>query len=268
MFFGISEFNVSMSDTRFLNVETSTIILVSQLYLTNAAMNQITYNTFFFAERNCTLPTFYDTVAYTCVDNSTQCIMSVPYNSTNVCLPCHYSCLTCNSGANSSGCSGCEAVWFRKALDANNACLCMDGYVDVGVSVCQLCNLTLPGCVNCSSVNTCVSCSAMYDLSNTTFKCVCANNTYFASGYCLPYPGCLIADYFNNIVACDTCDTANHFILLNSSRSCRCNYGYFLVSDNTSCQDRCFDNITAVEPNKCDDGNNKTGDGCDENCTV
>ena len=39
MFFGFSRFNLSMSDTRYLNVETTNISLVSSLYLYNYQMN-------------------------------------------------------------------------------------------------------------------------------------------------------------------------------------------------------------------------------------
>jgi hypothetical protein len=59
MFFGFSRFNLSMADTRYLNVETSNISLVSLLYDKNAAMNEVRINMFFFALRNCRDPTHY-----------------------------------------------------------------------------------------------------------------------------------------------------------------------------------------------------------------
>ncbi len=123
-----------MSDTRYLNVETSNISLVSLLYASNSALNKITYNAVYFAQRNCTLPTYYDPVNYTCVDDNTFCVNSVPVASANLCNPCHYSCLTCTVGADKTACSTCPANSFRNANGTR--CDCDVGYADVGVTVC------------------------------------------------------------------------------------------------------------------------------------
>lgn len=134
-----------MSDTRYLNVETSNISLVSLLYASNAALNQITYNAIYFAIRNCTLPTYYDPVNYTCVDSSLMCVNSVADGAPGyVCNPCHYSCENCTIGGNSNACSICPINSFR--TKTGTACPCNTGYTDVGVATCQLCNKTLVGC--------------------------------------------------------------------------------------------------------------------------
>lgn len=51
MFFGYSRFNLSMADTRYINVETSNISLISMLYDKNTAMNEVVINMIFFALR-------------------------------------------------------------------------------------------------------------------------------------------------------------------------------------------------------------------------
>lgn len=89
-----------------------------------------------------------------------------------------------------------------------------------------------------------------------------------ASGFCLPYPGCLVAGWYNNIVACQICDTSKNFISVPSNYSCTCNIGYKLnaTNNNLTCDDICGDNETAY--GRCDDGgNNDPTDGCDQ-CVV
>jgi hypothetical protein len=51
MFFGYSRFNLSMADTRYINVETSNVSLISMLYDKNSAMNEVVINMIFFAYR-------------------------------------------------------------------------------------------------------------------------------------------------------------------------------------------------------------------------
>lgn len=88
-----------------------------------------------------------------------------------------------------------------------------------------------------------------------------------ASGYCLTFPGCKVAGYYLNIIACLTCDTANNFVKIDSNFSCKCQEGYFFNStSNNTCYDICGDGIAAY--GKCDDGNNIPGDGCDATCNV
>ena len=48
MFFGFSQFNLTMSDTRYLNVESSNISLISQYYRKNNAMNEVIIEMLFF----------------------------------------------------------------------------------------------------------------------------------------------------------------------------------------------------------------------------
>lgn len=231
-------------------------------------MNQLTYNIFFFARRGCTSPAYYDPVNYTCVTDSTLCVNSQPVGSPAfVCKPCHYSCKGCTVGNSKTSCSACPTGVFRNT-SAVGVCPCNDGYADVGVPTCSYCNLTLIGCQKCSDNQTCTQCdNSTYTL--VSGKCVCLPNYFMASGYCLTYAGCLVATYFNNIIACQTCDTSLNFVMVTSNYTCTCNTGYFYnntIPTNVSCYDKCGDNITAF--GKCDDGNNITGDGCDSTCNI
>jgi hypothetical protein len=178
-----------------------------------------------------------------------------------VCNPCHYSCSGCTSGSNSAGCQACPSSATSKRSSASlPSCPCSTGYADAGVQVCQSCNTTLIGCTQCSSTTVCTVCdNTTYTLSGTS--CVCKSPLYMASGYCLTYPGCLVAGYYFNIIACQSCDTAHNFIQVLSNFTCTCNSGYFLNNTNVTCNDICGDGITAY--GKCDDGNIIPGDGCD-----
>lgn len=110
MIFGISEFNITMSNSRYLNVETSNISLIAPLYLTNYAMQLVTYHTFFLAYRQCTDAThYYDPASYTCVASDTLCPNnSIPSVAYKLCDPCHYSCATCSTARDSGACDSCN----------------------------------------------------------------------------------------------------------------------------------------------------------------
>ena len=141
MFFGISQFNLSVSNTRYLNVETANISLVSQLYAVNAALNQVTYNTLYFAQQTCngSYP-IYDPINYICVATSVNCVGSVTGASGSllqyVCVPCHYSCLTCSVGDNSNSCITCPTNVYRSISITGSSCPCDLNYTDVGVQMC------------------------------------------------------------------------------------------------------------------------------------
>lgn len=78
MFFGFSHLNLSMADTRYLNIETSNISLISQYYEKNAAMNEVVVNMLFFAFRTCfNTSQFYYPINFTCIDTCPS--NSIPY---------------------------------------------------------------------------------------------------------------------------------------------------------------------------------------------
>lgn len=266
MFFGFSQLNLSMSDTRYLNIETSNISLVSQYYDKNTALNEVTINMLFFALRTCT-----DTTQYY-YPNNYECLVTCPSNSIAtpptsygsadflLCNPCHYSCNTCNSGRNINDCLSCPPGATSHRSPSGSSCPCNPGFIDVGVTNCVTCNQAMPGCVACSSSTVCLDCDNItYVLDGT--RCGCAPGYYLTSGYCLGYSGCLEATLFNNSLACITCDAALNYVRITATTSCSCNEGYFLNTSVPECYDVCGDGITAL--GHCDDGNTDYGDGCD-----
>lgn len=200
MFFGFSMFNHSMSDTRYVNIETSNISLISKYYDTdypkNKALNELTINMLFFAFRTCSnLTQYYYPNNYECVAACPTNSISTPptsYGSADflLCNPCHYSCDTCNTGQNSNDCATCPPGATSHRSPSGSSCPCNTGYADIGETNCVTCYIAIPGCVSCSSASVCSDCDNIsYVLVGTT--CGCAPNYYEASGYCLSYSGCL-----------------------------------------------------------------------------
>lgn len=138
MFFGFSLINVSMADTRYLNVETSNISLLSQYYERNDALNEVVINMMFFAFRTCVDNTqFYYPNNFTCL--STCPTNSLPYPSTSYgsadflfCNPCHHSCETCTVGQDSNACSACPLAATSFRSTSGTSCPCNTGYSDIG----------------------------------------------------------------------------------------------------------------------------------------
>jgi len=158
-----------MSDTRQLNVETANISLVSQIYIINSALNKIMYNLFFFVNRACPNASsdLYDPITFSCVSVCPPTSQTVP--ASKVCIPCHYSCITCTAGNLNSACSGnCNSVDFRVNVSSGGFCSCIAGYVDVGVSLCQPCTQTLVGCSICTSPTYCTACFNSTSFLNAT----------------------------------------------------------------------------------------------------
>jgi hypothetical protein len=126
-----------MSDTRYLSVETANISLVSMLYAGNVALNQVTYHTLYFARQTCngTNP-IYDPTNYNCVAVPGNCVRSAVSTIAGsplmtVCVPCHYSCLTCSIGDIINGCSDCPVNVHR--IKTLPTCPCGQNYTDAGV---------------------------------------------------------------------------------------------------------------------------------------
>ena len=266
MFFGFSQFNLTMSDTRYLNIETSNISLVSKYFRTNAAMNEVIIEMLFFAFQTCIDTTmYYDPQTSSCL---TPCpVNSIP-NVANLtesqvyklCKPCDHTCLTCAQGQSNTHCNSCPPDSFRTG--GGGMCPCDAGYADIGVATCIRCDELMPGCVACTSSTICTDCNNItYAINVTSQQCGCLPGFYSASSYCLTYSGCLEAIQFNNTLACTTCDTSLNYIRVLSNESCACNEGFFLNTTAPNCYDVCGDSITAM--GHCDDGNTAYGDGCD-----
>ena len=113
--------------------------------------------------------------------------------SSETCLPCLYSCLTC-WGTNTY-CTSCDnSVMLRSNSTSNNTCTCNPGTYDAGIPICQPCYTTCQtcngptrgNCLNCSSISlrylngsTCLCNSGYYDLNDVCTLCnyTCATCT-------------------------------------------------------------------------------------------
>ena len=138
MFFGFSRFNLSMADTRYLNVETSNISLVSLLYDKNNAMNEVHINMLFFARRTChDLNQYYYPPTFECVSSCSTHPKSVTFGTpvpSNylLCKPCHYSCATCSEGLKEDKCSPPCNNTAHRSINSSNYCKCITGFTDIG----------------------------------------------------------------------------------------------------------------------------------------
>lgn len=109
-----------------------------------------------------------------------------------------------------------------------NTCTCDPSYVDVGVAVCSLCSSVIPGCIICSSITICTTCSSVthYRPSTVGTVCECVPGYYYDSVIL----ACSLCDYTcdtcNGVsTSCTGCPTASSRTL-NTINSCPCNSGY------------------------------------------
>jgi hypothetical protein len=101
------------------------------------ANNLIIWRTFNNRVRSCPVNfTYFQPDNVTCND---MCPTKYFTNtSSNLCLPCHYSCNQCSSSASNNSCSACPASDNRTLI--NNTCLCNSGLYDGGLSACSACH--------------------------------------------------------------------------------------------------------------------------------
>jgi hypothetical protein len=157
------------------------------------------------------------------------------YNLSNLCAPCHYSCLTCISGT-ATGCTSCDGsnVTNRVYLSSNSSCPCMATFIDTGATACQA--VLCYGYCNCSTNYVCTSCLSGSLRTLTNGSCVCGG--YTADWYnqnpdiyttCITcYPTCYSCSDMTNKFACVTCNLIRDHRSFNASQStCDCIDGYF-----------------------------------------
>jgi hypothetical protein len=113
IFLGITD--MAISD--FYSVMTYNMSISGTVYSLSSAGGITRTQTAYIWYRQAVCPTYY-------------------YNQSNVCAPCHYSCLSCTSGT-ATGCSSCDTTNFRSLLISNFSCPCMAKYIDTGSPICQ-----------------------------------------------------------------------------------------------------------------------------------
>lgn len=148
------------------------------------------------------------------------------------CKLCSQVMALCTSCSSSTVCTLCPVIPLL-ALSAANKCECALGYyLDLPNSQCLAC--TLQGCVNCSSLTTCLACDTDFVLSGG--NCVCTGSLTLVSGVCSCPTGkyrvgtsCLACSLFcenctnSSSTACVSCSSPKVL----QSGSCLCPQGTY-----------------------------------------
>jgi len=93
-----------------------------------------------------------------------------------LCLPCHYSCLTCTAAA-SINCNTCDPGQNRVKNTGTGACDCTVGFLDVGVMRCTDCHYSCTTCSG-SGFNQCLTCNGAADRTKIVTQCPCDPKFY------------------------------------------------------------------------------------------
>ncbi|KAL4442387.1 hypothetical protein ABPG74_005728 [Tetrahymena malaccensis] len=184
-----------------------------------------------------------------------NCIDGYYQSTTNqVCLPCHYSCYSCN-GPLATDCNKCQISRTYNA--ASNLCSCSSDKYDVfGIAQCQDCPYYCKTCSNAQTTkcSTCDS-SQKRQLNTLTGYCDCQQGFYDdGSPVCKPcYKNCLACRGANQY-DCTLCDASKNRTLQNGI--CVCMTGYYNINGQVACGQcdqscyTCLDNSTG-SPNEC-----------------
>lgn len=123
-------------------------------------------------------------------------------------------------------------------------------------------------CSECIDLTTCTKCQFPYILGPSGTCEFCESGFERVDTICTNITGCqsFLPDYSK----CIACLTIYNFDYVNSKADCTCKVGHKLgvVSGKKACVSICGDGITSIPSEKCDDGNLRSGDGCDENCNI
>ncbi|KAL4470077.1 hypothetical protein ABPG72_008736 [Tetrahymena utriculariae] len=189
------------------------------------------------------------------VSGKCNCIDGYYQPATNqVCLPCHYSCYSCN-GPLETNCIKCQIS--RTYNIASSLCSCSSDKYDVfGIAQCQDCPYYCKTCSNAQTTkcSTCDS-SQMRTFNNLTGYCDCQQGFYDdGSPVCKPcYSNCQ-ACRGPNQYDCTLCDASKNRTLQNGI--CVCMTGYYNINGQVACGQcdqscyTCLDNSTGG-PNQC-----------------
>lgn len=153
--------------------------------------------------------------------------------SAELCLACHYSCLTC--ATSQTHCTSCNSTFCRTLNSGASTCPCDTYYYDDLVNpLCLPCHYS---CLTCSTPTTCITCDPAkhreYDSSNDRCKCSIryyddGNNNQMCNAC---HGSCLEC---TDSTACTACDgamlrlrnnTANYLGVV--SPYCTCNYKHY-----------------------------------------
>ena len=164
-------------------------------------------NIFYIGFLNCsnTSKPLYWNASMTC---ELSCAPSIQANVSNNCLPCDLSCIECFE-FNQTNCTICNGNYRN-----GSGCDCMIGYYAnaTGGRDCLKCSDYIPYCATCLGPTACSTCFSTHHIVGV--KCECLSGvatTYFISGVCLKYPGCITAQSVTNGNYCSSCNTTAKF---------------------------------------------------------
>ncbi len=112
-------------------------------------MNSVNISFYLAAQFTCPGGQFYHYNLFKC---RTDCTDLYKNSTNNVCYNCLSTCDKCPTGFND--CQGCFASQNRILNSGNNPKTCdchyNNGYVDVKKSICEKCDIRIPGCAKCT----------------------------------------------------------------------------------------------------------------------
>lgn len=133
IFWGLSGFNFTKLTEKQFNLDSTSYVNISTVnFQYSSNINFLHLSLFSIAYRTCTvISQYYDINLQTCGPTCTS--PSYPYAETinQICLGCHYSCLTCTNDQQ-SGCSTCDATIQNRHSVTNGSgtfCTCNSGYL-------------------------------------------------------------------------------------------------------------------------------------------
>ena len=182
---------------------------------------------FYIGSLSCT-GMVYQSTSFSCAASCS----SLTYAAVNgACQPCNPECFTCNS-TNPSNCTSCHDSSTRQIGN----CACIANYFSVSSDMklpCVLCNTILQYCANCNNNTFCLSCTDSSVFTNINGICYCSivgvstYPTYYVTGVCLTFPGCINATIFTNARVCKSCNPSANFQMASATNfTCICMKGY------------------------------------------
>ena len=206
VFMGLSSLSHQMGGERLISAHPELYSQLSALFDYNSFFVSANLNIFYIGYLFCNASAS-EIYVQTNLNCAGSCLINFYANVSNVCIPCNSTCLTC-SYSNPNTCVTCAAGTNRTGA----TCSCTGLYFNNGSANCLLCSDYLSYCSSCSNSQVCSGCVAGKFLVNGTCRCLnIAAMTYYVSGVCLTYPGCVSATNVLNAKYCSTCNTSANF---------------------------------------------------------
>jgi hypothetical protein len=240
IFMGFSNISSLMGGERVIGVHPETYNQIFSNFDYNSNFSSATLNIFYIGYLLCnsSISEIYVSLMLNC---DVSCPVQFNANISNNCIPCNSSCFTCNY-TDPNQCTSCISITYR----SGSQCTCSGLYFSTSsdrTTSCLLCSDYLLYCTSCLNSSICTGCQSDKYLVNGS--CQCFNitaPTYFVSGVCLTYPGCVNASSITNANFCSICNTSANFQHPSvSNLTCVCSSGYTNVNNPLVCVPVCGD---------------------------